>query len=115
MKPEPLTKEKINIKEIMKQYRYLTSVRRQIDFRDGFNHALSLTESAVQWLLKEIEKLKNRDIDVEIHESARKQYYRSRFAWLGKSERRHIDFEQGIMFALIEVESLIKKAFEGVI
>jgi len=57
VKPEPLTKEKIDIKEIIKQYRYLTSVRRQIDFRDGFNHALSLTESAVEWLLKEIENL----------------------------------------------------------
>ena len=87
MKPEPLTNEKINIKEIMKQYRYLTSVRRQIDFRDGFNHALSLIESAVQWLLKEIEK--------EINQ------------W----EHLNDEYVEGLKFAY----NKIKKAFEGVI
>lgn len=97
MKPEPLTKEKMDMEEIMKQYRYL-SIRRQIDFRDGFNHAISLTESAVQWLLKEIEKdAKEIKHESSIGNKERKAYFRG--------------YYDGEMFCM----RLIKKAFEGVI
>ena len=58
MKPEPLTKEKTDETEILKRYKYLTSLRRQVDFLDGFNHAMVLTKSAVEWLLKEIDNTK---------------------------------------------------------
>ncbi|MHA1783584.1 MAG: hypothetical protein ACTSVE_00145 [Candidatus Helarchaeota archaeon] len=109
MKPEPLKNKRLVVS--------LDLMTQKIEFwedKDGDYFLVDDVKSAVEWLLKEIEKFKERDIDAEIHESARKQYYKNRFAWLGKSERRHIDFEQGIMFALIEVESLIKKAFEDV-
>lgn len=45
-----------------------------------------------------IKELELRDIDKEIHDNPKK------FAWLGKSERRHIDFDNGFQFAINEIK-----------
>jgi len=47
MKPEPLDLE-ININEVLKKYKYLTDVKRQIDFKDGFFHAIEVVKQRIK-------------------------------------------------------------------
>jgi len=114
MKPEPLTKEKIDEKVIWNRFWSIIrklpimKMRRkhdkeviglQVAFKGEILHIQRDIKSAVEWLLKEIEKNQN-----ELKEQYKKARKNTQRTWIG-----------GAIGGLEVSKDLIKKAFSGVI